>query len=119
MPEETDYGRRDTNDEVEAQIREEKQERAEETNLHVVWEIRGDAGYYLGEEIGRRRFNTAADEVLAIELISRERERCAKVAENASAEFASAVGVEVLDPKFQGIRKKHGAYIAYKIRSGE
>lgn len=60
MPEEADYGPRDTNDEVESQIREEKQERAEEINFKP----RSDGA------------------TVAMQAVLAERERCAKVAES-------------------------------------
>ena len=46
-----------------------------------------------------------------------ERERCAKLAEDAHRILAAGIGADdILIPKFQEIRRKHGEYIATRIR---
>ena len=52
------------------------------------------------------------------DLVALETERCAKMAEDAHNILAAGILADgILDPKFQEIRRKHGKYIAEKIRS--
>ena len=94
MPRDTEYGPRDTNDEVERQVREEKRERAEETNAP---QIKGDAGYYMGPPVAAWITERIEKAVLD------ERERCARIAEEYADNPASVVAEN----------------IAKQIRSGE